>query len=198
MGIKYDLYRSPSISDKDPGKMHARVVSRHTTDTNTIIKQIEYASSLTEADVISALNALTQVMKHELENGNRVHLDGLGYFYLTLSCPPVDSPKEIRAESVKVKTLAFRPEVKLKKHLKGAKLQRVTIKNHSASISESDIDQILVDYFKENTYLTRRKFQELCGFTDSTAARRLKMLVKNERLCKSSLSPQLYESMKKE
>lgn len=198
MGIKYDLYKNPSAS-KGRGKMHARVISPQTTDTAALIKQIEYASSLTEGDVTSALSSLVRIMRDELEQGNRVHLKGLGYFYLTLRCPPVDSPKKIRAESIKVKTLAFRPEITLRKHLAGtAGLQRVSLKNHSQILSDVDVDRILTDYFNENTFLTRQKFQALCGYTDSTAARRLKMLVENGTLRKSIHSPRLYELGKKE
>ncbi|MDR2921414.1 MAG: HU family DNA-binding protein [Tannerella sp.] len=194
MAIKYDFYQTPSLNPKEgKPKLHPRIVSGHTVNTDKLARLIEQASSLTEGDAKAALNAFCRIMTSELQAGNRVHLEGLGYFHLTLTGPAVESEKEIRAESIKVKSIAFRPEIGLKKQLRAAIIKREKRKNHSQQLSEAETDKILTDYFKENLYITRKKFQQLCMLTESTANRRFKKLLQDGKLKISLHHPYLFE-----
>jgi Fic family protein len=47
---------------------------------------------------------------------------------------------------------------------------------HSENLSETEIDMRLKEYFATHRYLTRRKFQGVCGMMRTTATRRLKQL----------------------
>ncbi|MDR3246545.1 MAG: HU family DNA-binding protein [Prevotellaceae bacterium] len=198
MGLNYDFYETPQNKGKEQKKIfHARVVPQGSMTTDALAKAIEKASSLTVGDVKSVLTALTQLMQSQLAEGWRIHLDGLGYFQLTLSCLPVTSSKEIRAESVHVKSVVFRPEANFKDSFKSAHLVRAPVKKHSRQYTEQEIEDILTAYFEENPYLTGPQFKTLCGFTHSTAARRLKQLIETGKLKKIRLCGQpLYEQVK--
>ena len=96
--------------------------------------------------------------------------------------PAVQSTHEIRAESIRFKSVAFRPEVELKDSLKTMTLERAKYKSHSRQLEPDRIDQLLASYFAEHEYMTRVAFQRLCGLTSSTASRRLHQFVEAGKL----------------
>jgi predicted histone-like DNA-binding protein len=185
MGLKYDFYETPRREGGEEQTVyHARVVTMGTMTTKDLAENIQGATSLTVGDVKAVLVALTQTMTTWLSDSWRIHLEGLGYFQLTLSCPPVKSPREIRAESIHVKSIAFRPEVAFKQAFRGLRPERTPIKRHSATHSEQEMEAILAAHFKDNQYLSCSQFIALSGYTPSTAARRLKQLVAAGKLKK--------------
>lgn len=197
MGLNYDFYKNPSPKDQPrKTRLHARVVPTGTMNTDTIAKLIHETTSMSTGDVKGVLTALTELMARELSYGYRIHLEGLGYFQLTLSCPPVRTPKEIRAESIRAKSVVYRADAEMKKHFKSIRCTRIREKNHSHEFSEIEIDGILTTHFLDNQYITCRQFQRLCGLTTSTAYRRFKQLITANKLQRSTLQRSLYEPVK--
>lgn len=109
------------------------------------------------------LISLSEVTAEYLREGKRVHIDGLGYLQVTLQCPAVQSTHEIRAESIRFKSVAFRPEVELKDSLKTMTLERAKYKSHSRQLEPDRIDQLLASYFAEHEYMTRVAFQRFAA-----------------------------------
>lgn len=183
MSLEYDFYANPPSwgSDRKP-KLHARVKTRGTTTTQKLAELIEHTTSLSTADIKAALDALAGAVAFELTAGRRVHLHGLGYFGLSLSCPPIDSPKEIRAESVKFKNIVFRPDVEWKEQFRGVELEKARDKNHSLQYSEIEVDGLLTAHFLDNPYITASEFRRICGFTPTTGSRRIKQLIEDGKL----------------
>ncbi len=197
MGLNYDFYKNPSPKDRPRKKrLHARVVPSGTIDTDAIANMIHETSTMSTGDVKGVLTALTELMKRELSDGYRIHLEGLGYFQLTLSCPPVRTPKEIRAESIRAKSVVYRADAKMKKHFKAIRCTRVREKYHSQEYSDIEIDGILTTHFMDNEYITCQQFRRMCGFTTSTAYRRFKQLITANKLRRSELQRSLYEPVK--
>lgn len=188
MKAEYDFYQSPvpKGSNRKPG-LHARIVPGGTVDSNLLAKEIHEACSLTIGDVEATILMLGKVMVQNLKEGKRIHIKGLGYFEMTLQCPQITDAKEIRAESVRFKSLAFRPEVALKKELSTTKFVRVTRKRHSKEYATNKIEELLTGFYAGHETLSRLDFQQLCGFTKGTASRRLAELVKAGKLKKEGL-----------
>ncbi|MDR3268964.1 MAG: DNA-binding protein [Tannerella sp.] len=195
MGLNYDFYETPQPKDgEQPPTYHARVVTQGTLTTDALANEIQQATSLTVGDVKAVLAALTQTMTYKLSESWRIHLEGLDYFQLTLSCPPVKSPREIRAESIHVKSIAFRPEIDFKNAFRSIQPVRTPVKKHSEQHSEQAMEKRLTAYFKDNMYMNGNQFMTLFGFTKSTAARRLKQLVAAGKLKKTGFCNQpLYQ-----
>lgn len=184
--LDYDFYENPPRKGWYGRKrLHARVVTQGTTGTDELAECIHDCSSLSTGDAKAALVAFTEVIIRELSYGRRIHLEGLGYFQLTLDCPVIYDRKEIRAESVRVKSVAFRPEVHIKKHFKAVQLKRVSEKAHSKRRTAEEIEELLTRYFQKNTYITSAEFCRLCGLTKSTAYRWLKKLLADGKLLKT-------------
>lgn len=188
MSAEYDFYKNPipKGSNRKP-RLHARIVPNGTITTEMLSEEIHDACSLTTGDVEATINMLGKMIVRNLKKGKRIHIKGLGYFEMTLQCPPVKDPKEIRAESIQFKSLAFRPEVALKKELSTTRFVRATIKRHSKERSANKIDELLTQYFTKHDYITRQEFQQFCGFTKGTANRRLSELIKAKKLKKEGL-----------
>lgn len=183
MGLKYDFYPNPVPKGSNrKRRLHARVVTNGTMKTDEIARAIHDRSTLTTGEVKATLDMLSNLLVTELSYGRTIHLEGLGYFRLTLECPAVKTEKDIRAESIKVRSMAFRPEKKLMEKFKSVRMERVRIKNKSNIYSDIEIDALLTGYFLDHDHITSQTFRSLCGFTRTTTSRRLKKLVDEKKL----------------
>ncbi len=193
MGLNYDFYKNPLVKGEKKQKLHARVVPTGTLETDAIAQLIHDTTSMSTGDVKGILTALTELMSKEMGYGYRIHLEGLGFFQLTLSCPPISNPKEIRAESIRVKSIVYRPDAEMKRKFKATRCTRIREKRHSKNYSAIQIDNILTSHFRENDYITNREFQRICSLTPSTSYSRIRQLMADGKLKRSKLHRSLYE-----
>ena len=183
MSIEYDFYRNPNSQGTNKKRYHARVVSSDRITTDELAEEIQNECSLTVTDVKAVLIALGDKLAKHLGDGSKVHLDGIGYFQVNLQCKEeVCTTRSVRSENVEFKSVSYRADNELKKHLKKQKIQRSQTKIHSVEMTEEEIDQKLTDYFKTNDTLTRSQFEVLCTQVKSTAHRILQKLVKDGKL----------------
>ena len=183
MSIEYDFYRNPNSQGTDKKRYHARVVSSDRITTDELAEEIQNECSLTITDVKAVLIALGDKLAKHLGDGSKVHLEGIGYFQVNLQCKEeVRTTRSVRSENVEFKSVSYRADNELKKHLKKQKIQRSQTKIHSVEMTEEEIDQKLTDYFKTNDTLTRSQFEVLCTQVKSTAHRILQKLVKDGKL----------------
>ena len=183
MSIEYDFYRNPNSQGTNKKRYHARVVSGDRISTDELAEEIQNECSLTKADVKAVLIALGDKLAKHLGEGNKVYLEGIGYFQVNLKCKEeVRSTHAIRSENVEFKSVSYRANNELKKRLRNQKIQRSLKKVHSITMTEEEIDQALTEYFKTHETLTRHQFQTLCSQLKSTAHRILLKLVKDGKL----------------
>ena len=183
MSIEYDFYRNPNSQGTDKKRYHARVVSSDRITTDELAEEIQNECSLTITDVKAVLIALGDKLAKHLGDGSKVHLEGIGYFQVNLQCKEeVCTTRSVRSENVEFKSVSYRADNELKKHLKKQKIQRSQTKIHSVEMTEEEINQKLTDYFKTNDTLTRSQFEVLCTQVKSTAHRILQKLVKDGKL----------------
>ena len=183
MSVLFDFYESPDPTGEGKGKRyHARPVFASTVSTAEIVSIIHDRSSLSEGDILSTLNNLGLLLSEKLRDGRRVTLDGIGHFSLALTCPEIRTKKDMRADKVNVKSVVFRADKHLKSDMQKARMKRFKLGVHSARLSDEKINAKLVEYFKEKQILTRKDFQRLCEFTQSTAIRHIHRLLEEGRL----------------
>lgn len=183
MSIEYDFYRNPNSQGTNKKRYHARVVSNNRVSTDELAKEIQSECSLTIADVKAVLIALGGKLAKHLGEGSKVYLEGIGYFQVNLHCKEeVRTPHAIRSENVEFKSVSYRADNDLKKHLRSQTIQRSKTKIHSLPMTEEQTDQMLTDYFRTHETITRRQFQILCTQVKSTAHRILQKLVEDGKL----------------
>ena len=189
MAIQYDFYRNPNSGGANKERYHARVVSSGQISTEQLAKEINQECSLTPADIKAVLVSLSDKLAKHLSEGHKVYLEGIGHFQVNLRCKEeVRTVNASRSESIEFKSISYRADNELKKHLKKQKVRRSRVKKHSHPMTEEEIDQILTEYFSTNTFLTRQKFQLICSQVQTTANRILKRLVEYGKL-KNIASP---------
>ena len=171
MAISFDWYENPVSPDKPEEKrFHPRIIANGQIDTKDLRSRIQSRCTLNEVDVTAVLDALSQVMGEELCEGRQVHLDGIGYFYPTLTATEeiaADAPR--RNTKVKLKGIQFRSDQKLKNSVGHIKIKQMKRIIHSPKLSETDIDSRLRKYFTDHQIMQRSDFQDITGMVRSTA-----------------------------
>lgn len=171
MAISFDWYENPVSPDKPEEKrFHPRIIANGQIDTKDLRSRIQSRCTLNEVDVTAVLDALSQVMGEELCEGKQVHLDGIGYFYPTLTATEeiaADTPR--RNTKVKLKGIQFRSDQKLKNSVGHIKIKQMKRIIHSPKLSETDIDSRLRKYFTDHQIMQRSDFQDITGMVRSTA-----------------------------
>ena len=171
MAISFDWYENPVSPDKPEEKrFHPRIIANGQIDTKDLRSRIQSRCTLNEVDVTAVLDALSQVMGEELCEGRPVHLDGIGYFYPTLTATEeiaADTPR--RNTKVKLKGIQFRSDQKLKNSVGHIKIKQMKRIIHSPKLSETDIDSRLRKYFTDHQIMQRSDFQDITGMVRSTA-----------------------------
>ena len=97
-----------------------------------LVDDISLATTVTKGDAMAVLASIKPFITKALLNGNRVVLNDLGAFHISVQGKCY--PREVMAQEdfspssmIKSHRVVFRPEVKLKKDIaKGFKLQRIS------------------------------------------------------------------------
>jgi predicted histone-like DNA-binding protein len=118
MAIKFEFYESPNTIGTRKKRYHARVVNWQRINTDYLAREIQYGSSLTVADIKATIISLSEKLAYYLKDGARVHIEGIGYFHISLTCPETRTPSSTRANKVKFKSVTFRADKYLKHQLK--------------------------------------------------------------------------------
>lgn len=195
MAISFDWYENPVSPDKPEEKrFHPRIIANGQIDTKDLRSRIQSRCTLNEVDVTAVLDALSQVMGEELCEGRQVHLDGIGYFYPTLTATEeisADTPR--RNTKVKLKGIQFRSDQKLKNSVGHIKIKQMKRIIHSPKLSETDIDSRLRKYFTDHQIMQRSDFQDITGMVRSTAMIHIRRLRTEGKLLNIGIpSQQIY------
>lgn len=186
MAVKYDLFKVPNLVTKGKERYSARVIINGEVDLEKIADIVASRSTVKQGDVLAAWKGMLQVIKEELSEGRRVHLDGLCYMNLSAQSDIVRSTTEIRAESIHLRDIVYRTEKDLKRILSAVKFERSKAR-HSSDVSDIEVDGILRDHFKYNAYITRKEFARICKFSLSTAMRKLNGLIGEGKLTRPAV-----------
>lgn len=168
MAIKFDLFENPVKEGISSPKLHAKVITKDVVTTREIREAIHKKCTASPADVAAVITALNDELYEKLSDGYTVHLDGIGYFSLSLKCAPDINPRYIKDDDVQVRSIKFTPDKDLINRFRNVCLEREVDDAHpSAKLDEEEMKQKLVEYFKTHAFLQRRDFEQLTGFNSS-------------------------------
>lgn len=118
MSIYYDLYETPSPKGETPRPLHARVRSKGTISGKDFMAHVCREEHMPHAMIVGIVQAITATLGDWLADGYTVEVEGLGFFTPSLACDrAVHSKKELRAESVRLSSVNFRPTVEFKRYV---------------------------------------------------------------------------------
>lgn len=183
MTVLFDFYEAPPRDDDENElRVYARPVLTRTVTTEQLAKLIQEQSTLTETDVLATLASLSRTMADKLRNGERVHLKGVGYFSVSLKCRDIKNRKDMRADRVSIKSIQFRADKQLKGDVMWVKAERRRDKNHSARLSDEQVDRRIAEFFKENQVMTRRHVQQICQVKQGLAFKHIHRLLEEGKI----------------
>ena len=109
MAIQYVVVKD--ARKEGTGLYYGRAIHPSTIDLPVIAERIQRNSSMTKGDVLAVLTEMVSVMKDELQNSNKVKLNGLGTFYVSLRTKGVSEEEKLNAnDNVKAFTVNFLAE----------------------------------------------------------------------------------------
>ena len=109
MAIQYVVVKD--ARKEGTGLYYGRAIHPSTIDLPVIAERIQRNSSMTKGDVLAVLTEMVSVMKDELQNSNKVKLNGLGTFYVSLRTKGVSEEEKFNAnDNVKAFTVNFLAE----------------------------------------------------------------------------------------
>ena len=182
--IAYQLYERNDLTGKSTQKnptMGVSVVSSRVVTTKEMADDINHASSATQSDVAAVLQAVGQRIAEALLDGNRIEIDHVGTFSLTLTCGNKRKEDYITSKDISVSRISFAPCAELWKQMRRAQIVSggPTGNKH---LSDATIEKRLEEYFATNDSLSRSTFERICECSRHTALTKLKELVKVGRL----------------
>lgn len=182
--IAYQLYERNDLTGKSTTKnptMGVSIVSSRVVTTQEMADDINHASSVTQSDVAAVLQAVGQRIADALLDGNRIEIDHVGTFSLTLTCGNKRKEDHITSKDISVSRIAFTPCAELWHAMRGATIVSggPTGNKH---LTDAVIEKRLAEYFATNTSLSRSTFERICECSRHTALTKLKELVKAGKL----------------
>lgn len=127
MAVRYKMARiNDNINESGAVKYSVTTVSYGNVNLDNLAEQMSDASTFTYGDVKGMIENLTLLVAETLKSGNTVTIDGLGTFSVTAQPNrDVEEPSKIRAESIKLKSIGFKPSPKLKDRLSNIEFVRL-------------------------------------------------------------------------
>ena len=120
MSVEYKIVKQcqPGIKGGGEWKYYARVCNRRKVTLETLSKEIERQSSLSEGDVVSVLTAFTNMIPDRLKDGDTLDLGSLGLFSISIKSKGKDTPEEVTSHSISGVQINYRPSVRMKREMK--------------------------------------------------------------------------------
>ncbi len=109
MAVNYKVYQSKR-NDDTKGKFYAKVAHNETVNIKKIAQIMQANCTVKYSDILAVLTELSEVMKDEIQRGNKVKIDGLGTFKVGISTRAADSAKEFTAANITNTRVLFLPE----------------------------------------------------------------------------------------
>lgn len=182
--IAYQLYERNDLTGKSTKKnptMGVSVVSSRVVTTREMADDINHASSVTQSDVAAVLQAVGQRIAEALLDGNRIEIDHVGTFSLTLTCGNKRKEDYITSKDISVSRISFSPCAELWNQMRHATIVSGGPTGNK-KLSDDVIDKRLDEYFTTNDSLSRSTFERICECSRHTALTKLKELVKAGKL----------------
>lgn len=186
MAVDYDLYKIKDLgNEENQGLLRARFVSKGTISTERLIKWIQQTSGFNHGQVRGVITCLCEGILQHLEDGHDVHLDGLGYFSLSLGSRPVEGRKDIRAESVGFKKLLFRAGKSVRRRLTGIVARRVNYPTaRPAELNRDKKADLLRKFLAVHPCITRADYARITCTRKNMAIDDLNEFIRQGWLCK--------------
>ena len=110
MALNFKIYKS-NANNGTKDKFYARASHKDTVSIKQLAAVMQNNCTVKHSDIVAVLSELSEVMKQELQRGNRVRIDGLGIFKVNIRSKGAKTAQEFSAaENILGTRINFRPE----------------------------------------------------------------------------------------
>ena len=186
MAIDYDFYDSSNLRGVKHS-VYAKPVGGQLVDTDRLAGFIEKGTSASRADILLVLSALADEMGYQMKEGNRVKLDGLGTFSISMG-GKIDKDRngKLLLKDAHVRGIRFKPAASLMGKLYGADFTRQRHRGmHSANVDEQAVREAAMRLTEGGGAFITREFRYELGLTLHMAYKWLRRLVADGTLRKT-------------
>lgn len=181
--VRFSVHRNPKKDEAEKDTYQVRHECVYTVNTRELVDHLKYHAIARREMIEPALSVLKdEIIEHVLDN-KRLHLDGIGTFYLKIGFrdrvdengEPMevsfDDPADITGNDLCVKGIGFTPDADFLRDLleKPAYFENVTGRGrvgHSVSYTREEMEDRLREYLSANNHITCRDMQRELGLTE--------------------------------
>lgn len=187
--ILYQVVARGAVAHENfSGRTPVRVMpyNQQTVDTKALASLIADRCLVKEPDIRAALTALGEVIRETLLDGDRIVLDDIGTFNLSLAlkktltdgsrCEPKTVGDSLTAADIEVGHIIFTPCKELREAMRQARFESSGVRP-SDPLTPADIDTFLTQHFSTEYSLTRRQFESHFDISRDKAIQHLTALV---------------------
>ena len=203
--IDFSVHRNPKPDAEGNDTYQVRQETRGVIDKEQLLQHLRETNLMKPELMEMALSVLERVIVDYMVHNHRVHIDGLGSFYLKLGFRErydeqwneikrtFTDPAKITGNDVTIESIGFTPDkafLKLLNH-HNCHFQNVTGRGrvgHSVTYTEEEMKARLDEFFKTHDFITGKEMQQYFGLTRYMAQKWLEQL---------STAPERYLTVRK-
>ena len=192
--IKFSVHRDPKPDKDAQTTFHVRQDNYYTASKEDLIESVRHHNAMRAEQMEMALSVLEDEIADFLMDNRRLHIEGLGTFYLKLGFrqqtddngqpvkPRFNDPTDITGHDVMIDSIGFRPDQAFMRRLNdgiGFGFENTTGRGnvgHSAHYSDEQFLQRLDSYLQQHGYVTRQRLINDFGLSDYMARKWLQQL----------------------
>lgn len=185
MTALYGLFRNPPHKgEKESDILHARIIPGRIIRIDRITNDISQCTSFSPGDVKGLLQAFADVLVMYLEDGDEVDLEGLGHFSVSLKCPKITTPRQVRAEEISFKSVNFRCSKEITDRLTVMRVERKPGSSKPVKYTAEDRKARIIQHFEKHDTIMSSDCMGINECTRYLALKDLKELMDEKKIVK--------------
>lgn len=185
MTAQYGLFRNPPHKgEKESDILHARIIPGRTIRIDRVTREISECTSFSPGDVKGLLQAFADVLVSYLEDGDEVELEGLGHFSVSLKCPKITPPRQVRAEDINFKSVNFRCSKEITERLRSMKVERKPGSSKPVKYTVEERKEKILKYLGKHETVMSSECMGINECTRYLALKDLKELIAEKKIVK--------------
>lgn len=185
MTAQYGLFKNPPRKgEKDNDILHARIMPGRTIRIDRITREISECTSFSPGDVKGLLQAFADMLVSYLEDGDEVELEGLGHFSVSLKCPKVTNPRQVRAEDIRFKSVNFRCSKEITDRLACMRVERKPGSSQPMKYTSEERKKKILQFLESHETIMSSDCMGINECTRYLALKDLKELIAEKKIVK--------------
>ncbi len=145
------MVANPSLPDPTPVLATARVQMNKSVNSKEFVQHIsDHNGVFSKGTVKGVTTDLVSCLREMLVSGNKVEIEGLGSFFISLQCDTADSIEKFTANNIKKVNVVFTPSEDLENLITDATFEQVTTRRvQAAALKAEKAGETTVDISKD-------------------------------------------------